>query len=633
MPSIAIPAIEGVDITYTIKAYEDVEGSSDRQEVTFSELKLGRSYYEDYYRVYPSFHFTKANEGKDAFGNAYADNYEIVYPYNPLIKWVLIHPLEVTSVDFTNDTKASFDGTNERYEKEYPFYTYDGTAKTPQLVVMTSLSQAPLTSGQDYVVGYANGWQDLEEVINVGQAYYAYPDFSIAGGYQNYKYSGGQLYFDINKATLTVAQQESITYPSVTKYVWGYRAYFDLSTNSTRIENQTVSGIVGDFVINDTNVDSSNQIEVFFVPQNYETISAFVTASLVSPFSFFKINDVTLSAAEIDELDSLVLGDRLDIAFSNDYQIRYYNDKQYSYTYYQNTTGFSKIVGTDKNSDNEYLNESQFTLALLPAGDDDYYSTIIARSIVIDKNIFSMIAELMPDDSVQSNYLINGVFEIPSWSVGYNNRLVISLREEDPYNPVLAQSGYTLTYVEVLPDGTQVPHNTPITLLSYTNTDYISQLIVYVYNNNSQRDLVRSLCYNFDTTTIITLSMGPSIEFVFGYDANLKSFIALNDEGNYILNDGAYDRFSINSSGVYSVVYSFLYCMKDYGYYLLDNTLTVTTSNIPYISRLIDSIYSAAKIIFDDASDIELDTSSTITMASIKSRLVDYYKMQYIHPF
>lgn len=624
LSSVAIPAIDGIDITYTIKAYEDVEGSSDRQEVTFSELKLGRSYYEDYYRVYPSFHFTKANEGKDAFGNAYADNYEIVYPYNPLIKWVLIHPLEVTSVDFTNDTKASFDGTNEHY-----YYTYDGTAKTPQLIVTTSLSQDPLTSGQDYTVRYAIGLQDLDEAINVGE-YYAYPDFYIAGGYQNYKYSGGQLYFDINKATLTVAQQESITYPSVTKYVWGHRAYFDLSTNSTRIENQTVAGIVGDFVIENTEVNSSNQVEVSFVPQNYNSTSTLITANLVSPFSFFMLNGTELSAAEIDELSSLVLGDKLDIAFSSDYQIRYYNDKQYSYTYYQNTTGFSKIVGTDKNSDNEYLNESQFTLALLPAGDDDYYSTIIARSIVIDKNIFSMIAELMPDDSVQSNYLINGVFEIPSWSIGYGNKLVISLEEIDPDNPVLAQSDYVLNYHEQYSSGSWTYNDTYVRSLEYTNTDAISRLIVHVYNNNNPKDQILNLYYYFDTSMVVTLDMGPKVEFVFGADTNLKSVTALNEEGNYVLDSDGNERFTLgNYIRPYETFYQFMNCMHDYGYDLLNNKITLTTSNIPYLPMLFNTANDAADMIFDSTANIIVEGYPSIDNQSIITRLTDYYMGQY----
>lgn len=632
LPSIAIPAIEGIDITYTIKAYEDVEGSSNRKEVTFTELKLGRSYYEDYYRVYPSFEFTKANEGKDGYGNAYADNYEIVLPINNLEKWVLIHPLEVTSIDFTDATKASFDGTNERYEKEYPFYTYDGTAKTPQLVVMTSLSQAPLTSGQDYVVGYANGWQDLEEVINVGQAYYAYPDFSIAGGYQNYSYSGAPLYFDINKATLSSAQITQITnnYPSVEKYVWGYRAYFDLSTNSTRIENQTVAGIVGDFVIEDTEVNSSNQVEVSFISQNYEAISAFVTASLVSPFSFFKVNDVTLSAAEIDELDSLVLGDRLDIAFSNDYQIRYIDNNQDYYNYYQSTTGFSKIIGTDKNYTDNYLYETSATISLLPAGDDDYYSTIIKRSVEIDRNIFSRIAELQPDNSVQSNYLNNGVFEIPSWSIGYGNKLVISLEEIDSDNPVLAQSDYVLNYHEQYSSGSWTYNDTYVRSLEYTNTDAISRLIVHVYNNNNPRDQILNLYYYFDTSMVVTLDMGPKVEFVFGADTNLKSVTALNEEGNYVLDSNGYERFSLgNYIRPYETFYQFMNCMHDYGYDLLNNKITLTTSNVPYLPILCNTANDAADMIFGGDANIIVEGYPSIDTQSIITRLTDYYMGQY----
>lgn len=567
----AVP--EQVEVKFTLNNYY---GELDAEEIT--EMTNATSWF-----VYATF----------VVKEAYATNFELS-GNDRISGTVSINPVVVSSVSFDGEN-SHFEGGEGSSEDRY-YYTYSGSVKVPKIVATATVNGEPYTlvEGTDYELHYydASSWHTenyipAKDAHNYGVAI-NYANVGAAGK-SNFAYANDgsyyirldncNLFFNINKRTL---EDANITWPTVYKYLWTSKGYFDLSNYTTQCTSN-MTGLYSEefaatFNLVCTNdgagygpwLNSSNQIEVTFTASNYQATNHTSTATITSPFTGITLNGSSVSLATLDALDTLTLGDKLVVTFGEEYKVLYSNNSyDYEQETYTSNNGFWKFIGTDT-KDGEYCYETAVFISLVTA---DGQTAICGRRFDINRNIFdTLMTERYDNDDhawhENTNYLIQNCLYKDQWLVDENDRLTITL----------AQEGYKFNYTLVDAFEDTQDYNEKVTTMTWTNdSSSVAQVIVNVFN--AQDDNFLTLYYNFEIPSVVTLSMNPSVEFVFGSNGELKSFTPLNDEANYILADDTW-QFSVNFDRKSEVIRKFVGLMEKYGYTLdEDAKLIITTTN------------------------------------------------------
>ncbi len=417
---------------------------------------------------------------------------------------ITINPVVVTSASF-DTTKSSFEGGDGTIENLY-YYTYSGSAKTPKVIITATLNDKPYTlvEGTDFTISYyltSDGYNTTP--VNAGNYglrinyYGASGDCNFAYAYDGnyYIYQDSNLLFNINKK---VIEDGDIAWPTTYRIVWGTKAYLDSTDFKTISKNDTIT-IEGELVdvtftlkssdlygFYDTWVDNEDKIEIEFTSQNYQVENHTSTVTIVSLFTEAKLNGTTLTAAELDAISTLTLGDKLDITFSNAYQLKYRNNTYgYDNHCFDSISGFSKIIGTDT-KDDEYCYEAYAYLYVCTADGQE----LTGREFTINRNIFSELKSYNYD-SVGSeyneyiNYLNQNCLEELDWNVNENGKLVITL----------SQTGYTLNYDLIDTSDISTTYADKVSTMTWINENNFKQVVVRIYN--AQDELVLTLHYNF----------------------------------------------------------------------------------------------------------------------------------------
>lgn len=571
----------------------------------------------------------------------YDDNYTLSFDSQKEFEDVVsIEPFVMgqSAEAFTHQTIDGFVGSREVSSQTVYYYTYSGNAYAPKVIICADLdgnyangAEYVLSEGQDYVLEYCpvSSW-DSCTAVNAGE-YYVVVNYEIAQWNQNfcaYKAQNGasmdygssnrHLRFDIDKAQLA---ENQISWPQTYRMLWGSVAYLN-SGLTIYAQNTTMDINNNDVYIHfeleltyryeyGRWIDNNGQINIMFSSANYAAPNHLSTPIIVNPFTQIRLNNQVLTAEQLEAIGSqLKLGDKLELAFSEGYQIRYGNSTyDFGETIYDNPqSGFSRIIGVDKKNGN-YVYETSCNITLYRI-ENNTSTAVTGKRFDINRNVFSELAVYTSTDDLDLNYLNQNTWQEDSWQVNSGSKLKMTL----------ATSGYTFDYDLIDSEGVATTYSTKLTTKTWVNDGSFAQVVIRVYN--AQNDLIMTLHYNFKITSAWNLSMNPSIEFVFDSNSYLISYSAVNDEANYVLHDNEIG-FVIGYDGKYEVISKYISLMEKYGYLGAANaTLAVSSTD----SRDIPILREAAEYVLAQKEvDIEI-SSQIISKATILATIQKYYK-------